>query len=213
MPLWQKLSEAIYSLLLERPTSFLMPKEWAKYQPVLGQIIDGKSSIATTCFEAISQRNAYLSQAKNEMSLRRDLQQQIIESLDSFCPKSDISTVSRTCLAATGDRVFLIRTATEWASTRFRAGQWRIYLAARLIRRWSQPGIDVEAALLSSLPNCCQTRRFDRCRSFKLISELVRSHHFSIAKLLQWIMARNLPLDRKASDNEVSVLRRTSLCS
>ena len=137
-------------------------------------------------------------------AVQENSQQRIINVLDSFDPGSDAPAISRDCLATTKDRTLLIKTTTEWASTRFRSGHWRVYLAARLIRRWSSPDVNLEAAILSSLPTCAKGQRFVRSKVYKMISELIRSRHISIPKVLQWIMAYNFPPDQEQDTHIVS---------
>ena len=202
--LWEHISESVTTLLLERPTCFFMPDQWSKYHGALRLLVEGKSTQARATFHALCQRNGLFMRDEIVDVLQEDPQQRIINALDSFDSGSDARAIFRDCRATTKDRTLLIRTTTEWASTRFRSGHWRVYLAARLIRRWSNPGVNLEAAILSSLPTCSQGQRFDRRRVYKMISELIRSRHISIPKVLQWIMAYNFPPDREQAAYVVS---------
>ena len=193
-PLWQKLSMAVNELMLERPMCFLCPGSWALYRPVLSSCTENQDTLVRAHFQAMCQRNTHFIRQSATEEASNEPQQQIIGFLDSFDWKSDMITVSRMCLATTRDLSLLIHTVVAWAATRFRPGLSRVYLAARLIRRWCKRDVELESRILSGIAEYSDPFRFERERIYKLICELIRSHQFSISRLLQWIMARGVDL-------------------
>jgi mediator of RNA polymerase II transcription subunit 12, fungi type len=76
----------------------------------------------------------------------------------------------------------------QWASSVYREGSHRIYLATRLLRKWSLPGSDIDDAILDFL-RTMDTIGSEPRDAFRIVAELVRSRTFSVGKYLQWLIA------------------------
>lgn len=64
-----------------------------------------------------------------------------------------------------------------------------MYLATRLLRRWSHLGADVYEGVLSYLCSMTWTETGEPCTIFKVVAELVRSKTFAAGRYLQWLIA------------------------
>lgn len=83
----------------------------------------------------------------------------------------------------------LISTLLQWACSCYRTGSHRIYLATRLLRRWSHLGADVYEGVISYLQNMTWADSGELHILLRIVAELVRSKHFSVGRYLQWLIA------------------------
>ena len=194
--LWRKISSLIRALMLSRPACFLFLDRWPRYAVPLNDCIASEDSATMACFEKISLRNRRFAEkverdrAGNILTPR----QQLILLLDGTKSTFNISHLSDTCLETVGDRELLVSTTIRWATTRFRSRVNGIYLSTRLLRRWNKSGVDLDSPLLNFLGICSSEIGLDSSKICKLVSELLRSRHFSIGRYLQWLVARGLTM-------------------
>jgi mediator of RNA polymerase II transcription subunit 12 len=93
-------------------------------------------------------------------------------------------------LEAVDDKPALVSKLLEWLSTPFRYGICRIYVGARLLRKWKSCGVDVDEHILSFLTRFRDSKGVNMENVYHVISELVRSQTFSVGRYLQWLMAK-----------------------
>lgn len=101
----------------------------------------------------------------------------------------------------------------EWASTSFRYGPARTYTAVRIFRRWKKTGIDMDFHLLSFLMQDHQRSGVRLLDVYHVICELVRSQSFSVAKYLQWLMARGLVSNGSGFQQNVQLPKNSRILS
>jgi mediator of RNA polymerase II transcription subunit 12 len=82
-----------------------------------------------------------------------------------------------------------VSAALQWASSPYRDGCYRIYLATRLIRKWSLLGADTDDAILAYFHSTERDVGADQRNAFRVVAELIRSQTFSVGKYLQWLIA------------------------
>ena len=157
------------------------------------------------CFDHLSKRNAYFTTTSSASPIKSEatLEQQLISLLDNLPYTFNVVTVSEACLGISENREMLVCTVMRWSTTRYRAGLFRVYIAARLLRRWSKSEVDLDPTVLAFLKVNLSHTGYDQSMIHKLIAELVRSRHFSVSKFLQWLMARGLHI-QTSSDETVS---------
>lgn len=144
----------------------------------------------STILASLSERNGWVNEISQDSPAQRSASQQLIQLLDSDSPSHDFSALSLECLRLPLDHESLISKVLEWASTPFRRGINRVYIAVRLLRRWRKSEIDTDGHILSFLIKIRTRPVFERPRIYHIISELIRSQSFSVGKYLQWLMAR-----------------------
>ncbi|PGH28586.1 hypothetical protein GX50_08679 [[Emmonsia] crescens] len=189
-PLTQRLSRLIKTFSLTHPSSFILPRFWAKYENVLSSCLDMNIPDDRASFERLRARNTRVCRLNNGRAKpARSPHQRLIQLLDS---SSDVSTICTECLNISRDYNMLATKVIEWASTSFRYGPARTYTAVRIFRRWKKTGIDMDFHLLSFLMQDHQRSGVRLLDVYHVICELVRSQSFSVAKYLQWLMARGL---------------------
>ncbi|OAX81386.1 hypothetical protein ACJ72_04276 [Emergomyces africanus] len=189
-PLIRRLSRLIKSFSHNHPSSFILPRSWAKYDRVLLSCLDMNVPDDRAVFEKLKARNTRVCRLKNDRGKStRSPHQRLIQLLDS---SNDVHTICTECLNISRDYSILVSKIIEWASTTFRYGLARKYTAVRIFRRWKKAGIDIDFHLLSFLMQNHQKSGVQLLDVFHVICELVRSQSFSVAKYLQWLMARGV---------------------
>lgn len=116
---------------------------------------------------------------------------QVIHKLDSVSYKATIriEDLSYECMEIMSNAVRLISVLLQWACSFYRTGSHRIYLATRLLRRWSHLGADIYEGIVSYLQEMTWVDSGQLVVVFKIVAELVRSKHFSAGRYLQWLIA------------------------
>lgn len=189
-PVAQRLSRLTKTLTLYHPSSFILPRTWAKYESVLSSCLDMNLPEDKAAFQNLKARNTRVCRLQNDRGKPiQSINQRLIQLLDS---SSDVSTICSECLNISQDYSILVTKLIEWASTSFRYGTARTYTVVRVFRKWKKSGVDIDSHILSFL---IQDHRKSGVRLFDVyhvICELVRSQSFSVAKYLQWLMARGV---------------------
>jgi mediator of RNA polymerase II transcription subunit 12 len=76
----------------------------------------------------------------------------------------------------------------EWSVTSLRAGLYRVYLGAKLLRYGFGEGMDIQTPLMEFMAQ--ENGKMDGYNIYLLISELVRGQCFSLALYLRWLIAK-----------------------
>ncbi|PGH26686.1 hypothetical protein AJ80_01632 [Polytolypa hystricis UAMH7299] len=192
-PITSRLSVLIKRFVQTRPSCFVLPQTWSKYQPVLFSCLNPGDQEEQLILAKLSDRNERVQRSKDvEKTAQKSPTQCLIRLLDSFCSSNDFSALSSECLKLPIDQSALIGKIMEWASTSFRAGLCRTYVAVRLLRRWKRCGVDIDSDILSFLAENHRGKGLRKMDIFHVISELIRSQSFSVGRYLQWLMARGV---------------------
>ncbi|MCJ1403892.1 RNA polymerase II mediator complex subunit [Xylographa trunciseda] len=198
-----ELSTSLRSLALSNPSYFLMPDSWAKYEPTLRACNNRCDKNWNLRMKQIETRNFHLTQ-KSGAALRESgttFRQQFIALLDAPQSASNIRGLSRKALDMLEDRALLVCTLLEWATTQYRSGLPRIYVALRLLRLWNQRGVDLDGPVLGFLGQASVAASGDKNAIYRLIAEMIRTRLFSIGTYLQWLMARGSRSENADTDS------------
>ncbi|KAK2878232.1 hypothetical protein FQN49_001033, partial [Arthroderma sp. PD_2] len=195
-PLINRLQSLVRSFITSHPSSFILPLSWTQHQKPLTSCFNAANTIEAAILAQLTERNTRLIKTSAESNITpqqpasRPASQQLITLLDTACTSNAFPILTAKCLGLPLDHKTLVYTLLEWSSTPFRYGMARIYVSARLLRRWRKLSIDTDAYILSFLAENSKhpSRRFGNI--YHLVSELVRSQSFSVGKYLEWLMAR-----------------------
>lgn len=189
-PLVERIKRLVRSIIRTNLVSFVMPHAWRKYQGLTEKCLELSTAPDMLLLEQLSYRNERLITASTlDSSDVRTPRQLVITVLDSARPPFDILLVAQECRSACLDMDILVNIVLEWGTSRFRAGQYGVYLAVGLIATWHNE-VDINLAVIDflALP---RTQIFcDTTRLHMLVSEMVRSQVFSLSRYLQWLTAR-----------------------
>lgn len=189
----QFLENSLLKLLTTRPACLLLPISWPKHSAALKALVTKRNlpQIAQAV-EKLDGRNArLLSFVRNGKSSSRTCAARVFHKLDSinYASPIRIEDLSHECMEITSNAVQLISTLLHWACSCYRAGSHRIYLATRLLRRWSHLGADVYEGIISYLQSMSWVKSGEIHVLLRIVAELVRSKHFSVGRYLQWLIA------------------------
>ena len=106
------------------------------------------------------------------------------------------------------DKAGLIRTVLEWCTSSHRPGVMKIYVATTIFRSWSTFDIDITDTILDFLDTDPLYEVSRKRLVYHLVSELVRSGHYSVPRYLQWLIARGGLYDSSETDPEGPCLKR-----
>ncbi|EEQ35258.1 conserved hypothetical protein [Microsporum canis CBS 113480] len=209
-PLIFRLQSLIRSFITSHPSSFILPLTWSQYHKPLTACFNTSNSFEVNFLTHLTERNNRLSKTNPQsntnspQSTSRPAPQQLISYLDLAYTHNVFPVLASKCLSLPLDHRTIVYTLLEWSSTPFRYGSTRIYVSARLLRRWRKLSIDTDAYILSFLAENNQhtTRQFENI--YHVISELVRSQSFSVGKYLEWLMARGAVRSPDAFDQCLS---------
>lgn len=189
-PVCQRLSFSIKNFVLSNPSCFVLPKTWAKYNTTLASCLDLGDPEFKVFFGQLSNRNMQVSKTKGtSRDPLRFPARRLIKLLDRAMTNY-VPDLASECQNLELDHGTLISTIVLWASTTFRSGLSRVYVAVKLLRRLNKSGVDTDARILAFLVNHGQSRSVCFSNVYHIISELVRSQSFSIGRYLQWLVAR-----------------------
>jgi mediator of RNA polymerase II transcription subunit 12 len=136
----------------------------------------------------------------------------VFRKLDSINYKSPvrIEDLSYECMEIISNATQLISALLQWSCSCYRTGSHRIYLATRLLRRWSHLGADVYEGVISYLQSMTWADSGDMNILLRIVAELVRSKHLSAGRYLQWLIATG-SLGRDIDLSSVSLTSQTCI--
>lgn len=181
-----RLSHIIHGLASFRPGCFVMPDQWTKLQDTLRSCFNLQNSDDRQTFEHIASRNESLLEGRTD-EVRNGSEKHILETLDEASVPLDVSQLSQNLLNQCSDFNTLGQTCLRWATTSFRGGRSRIYLVARLLRRWQKIGHDIDNMLLTFFTTERKVTTICVNSYRHLLAELSRARNFSNSRFLQWI--------------------------
>lgn len=180
-------------LLATRPPCLLLPSSWTRRGPLLQTLAERRNHPQLTlAVKKLEHRNNRLLQTPKSVTLASHTPAgRIYRILDSVNYHSvlRVDDLSRECMEASSNATQLIAILLQWACSCYREGVHRIYLATRLLRRWSHLGQDVYEGIISYLHDTTWIETGEPSNVFKIIAELVRSKTFSAGRYMQWLIA------------------------
>ena len=188
LPLSNQLGSLVESLILTSPDCFMHPSTWAQFRNSLQSSLPLHHESTCTAFNAIDSRCDSLS--SSTVRTRPAVRTTLVALLDDMLRlpfKEDIPGQLRKAAPNTS---VLTRTTLEWCTSLYRFGAARVYVAATILRSISDPNTDLTAEILAFLDADALQETPRKHSIYHLVSELVRSGHFSVPMYIQWLIAR-----------------------
>lgn len=183
------------------------PKSWASNEPALRAVLDNKNPDVLACIENIDSRNRNLELGNGSRSgagsSSSSARKATIDFLDSIRAPYDIDKTTGLFLRISNDYHQTVKALCEWAVTSLRVGLYRVYFAVKILRKINRLGVHIQTPMHDFLLSCGGGRRSKK-HVYLLISELVRSRHFTAGKYMSWLISRGA-LMRQATIDEVSI--------
>ena len=193
-PLRQRLNRTFKTMVKAVLSCFVLPYRWNDFEPLLKADKEAHDSYFNSCMEQLSARNANFA-SRPGLGPYHDKHRQrlkLIKILDNARVHPAIEELAQACFDTVDDHKMLISTVIEWATTQYRSGQFRVYLALSLIRTWNVTERNIDTIVLGFLTSADRVIGLNERDVRKLVAELIRSNHFSVSRYFQWLMARGV---------------------
>ncbi|KAK8185417.1 uncharacterized protein BKA78DRAFT_356261 [Phyllosticta capitalensis] len=190
-PLVNQVRQFVSTMAMSHRNCLVIPKTWKRHQHIIETLrTESNPQSLQAAARDVIRRNERLTGWKSKWAQSNtSAQKAVISSLDSLSLDLNIEDLSTKCLDLVPDRHSLAITVLQWACSLYREGEHRLYVAARLLRKWRIKGADIDSAILAFLGDGQRLRDIKHRDFFRLVAELVRSHHFSVGRYLQWLIA------------------------
>ena len=190
-PLMLRLKYQIKTLLRRQRLCFLVPEQWPAIESTIHECTDIHETAEIETMSYLY-KSTKLCMGANSCAYGKtpSPKQQLIEFLDSLKGPYTRTNVYVECCARCPDPSTMISTTLEWATTRFRASQARVYLAAQILKQAQKQGADVEYAIFCYANPQSASSSLDHSEMSRLFAELARLQVFSVSRYLQWLSIR-----------------------
>jgi mediator of RNA polymerase II transcription subunit 12 len=187
-PLTDRLRVLLKKLMTAHPEGFISSKPWITYRGAITSSLAVDDPRFASIISSIDRRNSRFAVPGAEKA--QTPRMRLIQLLDTTFSKPFTSDLLEKCWRVDDDKEMILRTVLEWATSLYRPGTAKIYVAVRLFRHWTASGADVTQAILNFIDSeVCEIGR-SKTALYHLVCELARSEHFSIPMYLQWLIAR-----------------------
>ncbi|ENH61893.1 Mediator of RNA polymerase II transcription subunit 12 [Fusarium oxysporum f. sp. cubense race 1] len=183
-----RLSALLGSLIRSNPESFINPGAWSTYKDTLHACLRSDDEQARKALHAINSRNSRL--VVSSTASPPAGRSQLVKLLDAALKESSDNHLAAACWATSENKSLIMKTVVEWATSFHRPGLAKVYAATRLIRQWSQFRVNPTTPILETLDNIAANDKARKNLVYHLVTELVRTGHFSVSQYMQWTIAR-----------------------
>ena len=181
------LQKMLTVLAVAKRGCLILPRTWEKYK---GLLSPRSSPPVGSPASDLSRRNERLAAPLTKTpGSTRSAYLDLYETLDSVGLDLDMGELAWKCVAILSDPTRLVPALLDWASSRFRTGLSRIYLAARIIAHVQEAGHDTDTIILQYLDNAPDVTLESEDLAHRVVVELVRLQAFSVGRYLQWLIA------------------------
>lgn len=187
-PLRTRLQKLVAVLAVNNRGCLILPRVWLKYKTLLQAPPTADTNLLTAMNE-VGRRNARLA-APLDLSPSRENSPllKLYRHLDLVGLDVDVEKLATECSIFVPNPPALVTALLEWASTLYRTGSARIYLAARLIAHTKANGADTDSVILQYLGGAGNVTLRNKQNLYLVIIELVRLESFSVGRYLQWLI-------------------------
>ncbi|EFY93153.1 Mediator of RNA polymerase II transcription subunit 12 [Metarhizium acridum CQMa 102] len=185
---YAQLSTLVISLLKTNPESFVCPPAWQRLGETLRLVLPAEDAAAQAAYNNVKLRNTRLLVANTASPSSG--RQYLVQLLDSTLQGKCDSGLSARCWASADDKAGILRTAVEWATSLHRPGLAKVYVVAGLMKSWGAHRINATSTILDALGDIPPGDNIRKRLIIRLVGELVRSGHFSVAQYMQWLIGR-----------------------
>ena len=190
-PIILRLQQLLTTIAVTNKGCMIVPKVWEQYRHLLDlPFQDTNKQALRSAITVIDKRNDRLVPGTQTKSDSRTSLKRIIAILDHVSINFDFEELIEKCCCLENDPKIVVSTVLEWASSAYRSDSYQIYLAVRILRKFYDLGVDVDAQILSLLSTTDKAYAYDFHRTFYIVTHLVNSSHFSVGRFCQSLIVR-----------------------
>lgn len=206
LPLSTQFSSLLETLLLASPESFVHPPTWSRYRDTYLSSLPIEEGPLHLAYKLVDARNERLTRThiKSQPAVRGVL----VKMLDDTLRKPSSDDLATEIWRISEDKPSLVKTLLEWCMSLYRPGMAKVYVTTSILRCWSALDIDVTGAILERLDTDPLQETERKRLVYHLVSELVRTDHFSFPRYLQWLIARGGLVDHVETEPDGPCLTR-----
>ncbi|KAF4548495.1 Transcription mediator complex subunit Med12-like protein [Elsinoe fawcettii] len=186
----ETLDQLLLKLAAGHPDCLIAMRRWPVLAPTVNAVrIKYGHNQAASRLHTLANRNDRLNVSSEQTRGRlKSCRLLLFDYLDQVDFASSMVVIVDECQSICTDSEMLVTAIVDWATTVYRIGQARIYLAIRILRQLAATGTSLEAPLLTCLSNTSLTCH-DRHSFNQIVVELVSSSDFNFGKYLQWLIS------------------------
>ncbi|KAK6086550.1 transcription mediator subunit Med12 [Seiridium cupressi] len=188
LPLATQMRSLLEVLLIASPDSFVHPPTWTRYRSAVLPLLPAGQEAQKRAAESIDHRIERLT--STSIKSRPAVRGIAVKLLDTTLRAPCSQDLGAQLWKISEDKVGLIMTLLEWCMSLYRPGVAKVYVTASILRSWSTTNIDITGIILDFLDRDPLEEINRKHLLYHLVSELVRSDHFSVPQYLQWLIAR-----------------------
>lgn len=168
-----------------------MPTHWTRYRTALQSCINQDNSSSNTIYASVAKRNhRFVEATTHQNDDAAYARRRLINILDSSKACFRVEELTSMCSSSDQHHSDLVLALLEWMSSPNRAGISRVFIAVRILKYLGEVGVDINGHILEFLSQSRQAISLCKSNVYQLVSELVRSGHFSASRYLQWVISR-----------------------
>ena len=188
-PLVDRLHRLLALLTISHRSCMVLPQSWDQFDQTLQRLAQLKADRQLSVAIAdVADRNQRLI-AAGQKRTNRPPSTRLIQHLDTLDITIRIKSLSSVCLDIIPSPQEALLVVLRWATSAYRTGSHRTYVAARLIRMWQRDGIDTDSIVISFLSSLQSAHGVDFDQVKELVAGLVLQQQFSVGRYMQWLIA------------------------
>ncbi|KAF2400311.1 hypothetical protein EJ06DRAFT_582173 [Trichodelitschia bisporula] len=208
-PIFQRIQLLLTTLAVAHSGCLILPKIWEKYKHLLDTVPANSDSLDFLgAIQTVRMRNERLGSPSYFAAHEADISpgRKVLDILDNAGVEISINALASRCLNHISDISRLVPVILQWSSSIYREGAHRIYIAARLLRRYKSLNGDIETAIITFVSEMQEGQGVDAANIFRVVAELVRSKHFSVSHFLRSLVATGALLGSQQSSKHLVAL-------
>lgn len=206
LPLATQLQSLLQVLLMAGYDSFIHPPTWNRYRTAVLPLLQTGHEAQKCAAEMIDRRVERLT--STNIKSRPAVRSTAVKLLDITLRKPYSPDLAAHLWKVSDDKNGLVRILLEWCMSLYRPGIAKLYVTASILRAWSASDVDMTGAILDFINQEPLDESSRKHMVYHLVSELVRSDHFSVSQYLQWLIARGGLIDPAETQPDAHCLTR-----
>lgn len=187
-PIADEIRRLVACLIVRHPKCLVAPKVFGKYKHLLVLIADQDPTLECA-LHLVERRNARISPQDSRLAHPLSPKKKLVDYLDAQKHGSELASLASDVLGMVPHWEEAAEVVLHWASSAYRQGHHRHYLATGLLRDWRSKGLDTDGVLLRYLSRADPRLDIEECNLFKIIVELAWTKDFFVGRYLRFLIS------------------------
>ncbi|KAJ9665859.1 RNA polymerase II mediator complex subunit [Coniosporium apollinis] len=170
------------------PECLIAPKVFDEYKHLLILIAD--QGLALECaFRLLENRNTRISPQNSRVAHQPSPKKKLVDYLDAPKHAFQLASLASDVLEMVHHWEEAAEVVLHWASSAYRQGHHRLYLATGLLRDWRAKGLDTDGVLLRYLSRVDPRSDIEERNLFRIVVELAWTKDFFVGRYLRYLIS------------------------